>query len=131
MTFFDKLKSIFRISAKWGHSPRNNNGTIIYGGENITVNAGAETLQYTISAQERKILRHLARGGRCAVALNEFAAPDQVNIYGVPGINPNDLAFCGEELNVFADLLEKGLISQTYNGSQLEYVITGSGRKAI
>ena len=130
MKFFDKLKSIFRISAKWG-SPRNNNGTIIYGGKNITVNAGAADRKPSLSEQERKILRYLARGGRCAVLLNEFAAPDQVNIYGVPGINPNDLAFCGEELNVFADLLEKGLIAQIYNGSQLEYVITDAGRKAL
>lgn len=80
-----------------------------------------------LSALENKILTILAEGGHAAIARDETGAVEQINLYGHPQQDRVD-PISPETLKNYQSLLKKGFISECFNDSCQEYVISSRGR---
>ena len=80
-----------------------------------------------LSALENKILTILAEGGHAAIARDETGVIMQINLYSHPQQDSVD-PVSPETLKTYQSLLRKGFVSECFNGSCQEYVISSRGR---
>ena len=129
MNIFDKLMGTLLSWKNQNGSPKNNNGIVINGNGNSIYHPSSDIHYPDLTKSERMILNYFAEGGRGAIAEDESGCIIQINIYGIPGIDPNAHPYVsGEDLAVFRTLAGYGLIKKELkDNGHAEYAITPEG----